>query len=229
MGRKSKEKNLFTPFRDEKSGGIKEKRGGKGKRKSREISLKNTIKIYCNSQKTEPNYFEEIKELVRKEKILDIKIEVSISKNKGLDPLGCVKYAINDPGEYKEKWVVFDKDHFEIGEAIRLAEETGINVAWSNEAFELWLLMHFNYISTPLHRSDCLKKVSELLKKEKGFDYAKNEKGIFKLLRGQSNIAIRNAKKRHQIARRDKISPQASNPCTTVYILIERLLNSLKK
>ena len=190
--------------------------------------MKNTIKIYCNSQKTEPNYFEEIKALVQKAKILDIKIEVFKVKNKGLDPLGCVKCAISDKGEYREKWVVFDKDEFAIEEAIKLAEDNDINVAWSNEAFELWILMHFNYISTPLHRSDYLKKVTEILKKEKGYNYTKNKKDIFNLIKGHNNIAIRNAKKRHQLVKRDRIKEENSNPCTTVYLLVEKLLDSIK-
>jgi hypothetical protein len=43
-------------------------------------------------------------------------------------------------------WAVFDKDettdeHF--AQAIQLANTNGIQVAWSNQAFECWIILHF--------------------------------------------------------------------------------------
>ena len=36
-----------------------------------------------------------------------------------------------------------DKENIEFDESINLAENKGIKVAWSNDAFELWVLLHF--------------------------------------------------------------------------------------
>ena len=48
---------------------------------------------------------------------------------------------------YDQCWVVFDKDDFpakDFNEAITLAEKNGFKVAYSNQAFEYWFLLHFN-------------------------------------------------------------------------------------
>lgn len=47
---------------------------------------------------------------------------------------------------YDRVWAVFDKDSFpdvKFNGAIQKAISNGIDVAWSNEAFELWYLYHF--------------------------------------------------------------------------------------
>ena len=47
---------------------------------------------------------------------------------------------------YSQVWVVFDKDDFDdFDEAVALAEKYGFKVAWSNQSFEYWLYLHFNY------------------------------------------------------------------------------------
>ena len=54
-------------------------------------------------------------------------------------------------------WCVFDRDknideaqnersNIEFDEAIALARRRGIKVAWSNDAFELWVLLHFEAV-----------------------------------------------------------------------------------
>lgn len=56
---------------------------------------------------------------------------------------------------YQNIWVVFDKDDFkDFDEAIRLGKEKGYKIAWSNQSFEYWLYLHFNYADTALHRDD---------------------------------------------------------------------------
>ena len=57
---------------------------------------------------------------------------------------------------YDHYWVVFDKDNTQnqtFNESIDLARRNGFQVAYSNQAFELWFLLHFDYISGPLHRN----------------------------------------------------------------------------
>jgi hypothetical protein len=77
----------------------------------------------------------------------------------GRDPLGVAERAIIERAtlqleakrEVDEVWLVFDKDDAdrEPGKAIRflqalqLAEKENMQLAFSNEAFELWLLLHF--------------------------------------------------------------------------------------
>ena len=54
-------------------------------------------------------------------------------------------------------WVVFDKDettdqHF--AQAIQLAQSNGIRVAWSNQAFECWIILHYRNFTHACHRND---------------------------------------------------------------------------
>ena len=54
-------------------------------------------------------------------------------------------------------WAVFDKDDTSddvFVEAIQLAEANGIRLAWSNQAFECWFIMHYRDLRHPCHRID---------------------------------------------------------------------------
>ena len=58
---------------------------------------------------------------------------------------------------YDQCWVVFDKDDFpakDFNQAITLAQKNGFRVAYSNQAFEYWFLLHFNLYRGPLHRQN---------------------------------------------------------------------------
>jgi len=58
---------------------------------------------------------------------------------------------------FDEVWCVFDKDDFpdqDFNQAIVLASAKGFRVAYSNQAFEYWLLLHFNdHQGGALHRN----------------------------------------------------------------------------
>jgi len=231
MARKSRELTLKNdlPKSSKKKWDLKKSKGKarKSGRGSKELPLDNSIKIYCNAAETEPNYFTAFKEDVKKSKISDVNIE--IIKKAGLDPLNAVKYVIKDKGKCSEVWIVFDKDHFEIEKAITLAENNDIRVAWSNESFELWFLLHFNYRSTAIGRAECLKVVKDEFKKKLKIDYAKNNKDSYKKLKSKMNIAIANAKRLYQEMKRDRISPTKANPCTTVFQLVEVLKSKVDR
>lgn len=232
MARKSREKELFNSRKPEKNKGQCRSNieiGDTG-RISKEIRLKNRIKIYCNSLETEFNYFTAFKNEVNSSKISDISIEVLKTQTKGgLDPLGAVKHVIKDKQECDEVWVVFDKDHFDIEEALRLAQRNDINVAWSNECFELWFLLHFSSLTTFLGRKEALEKVKEVYKKTLKITYEKNSKEEFQRLRSRMKVAIAYAKKQHQLMKRDGISANKANPCTTVYKLVELLMGKISQ
>lgn len=231
MARKSRElplkNNIVKPLK--KNCDLKKSKGKtrKSGRDSKEFSLQNTIKIYCNAAETEPNYFNAFKEDIKKSKISDLNVEVI--KKAGLDPLNAVKYVIKDKGDCSEVWIVFDKDHFAIEEAIKLAIDNDVKVAWSNESFELWFLLHFNYRCTAIGRAECLKVVKDEFKKKLKIDYAKNNKDSYKKLKTKMKVAIANAKRLYQEMKRDGIMPTRANPCTTVFQLVEVLKSKIDR
>lgn len=194
-------------------------------RKSKSKPLKNKIKIFCNSLETEVNYFKSFKLEIEKAKISDIAIEVVPTQNKGgKDPISAVRFAIKNREDATSVWVVFDKDEYSINEAIKEAEANDIEVAWSNECFELWFILHFNNVVTSMDRKQCLTKIKTLFREKLKKEYEKNGLNYYECLKDKIKMAITFAKRQHQILQSERRNPDNSNPCTTVYKLVEYLL-----
>ena len=133
-----------------------------------------------------------------------------------------VDYAIKlrDEAEYlyDQVWCVFDKDDFsDFDDAISYAYKQGLHVAYSNEAFELWYLLHYDYLISALHRGQYQNILSDRL----GRKYKKNDPTIYDDILDKQNMAIQNAKKLMDFF--NSSSPSKSNPSTTVYKLVIEL------
>ena len=186
------------------------------------------ILIVCEGEKTEPNYFKAIKKS-RYTEVLEVQV-----KGEGRSTVSLVKKAIEirDKGikTYDRVWAVFDKDSFtDFNDAIKLAKKNKIHAAWSNESFELWYCLHFNYLNTGVSRSqyiDILEKEIRKKTKNKGYKYNKNDPDMYSLLKqiGDENLAIMNAKKLEAFFEGDS-NFENHNPCTMVYKLVEELNN----
>ena len=202
-----------------------------GKRKEH-----NFIYIFTEGKKTEPIYFEAKKNEIKSN---DVKIEI---KGTGRNTLSLVNYALNFIKEENislekdECWVVLDKDDFNgnFNSAINRAFKKGLKVAYSNEAFELWFLLHFNLMNSAIGRKDYIKKIEENYnksvknKKYKKYKYNKvNINHLILLIKDKEKTAIQNAKKLLRQFKEEK-SFIKKNPSTTVHLLVEKL-NKLKK
>ena len=185
--------------------------------------------IVCEGEKTEPNYFESL----RKELpvgVLNIEIEGT-----GRNTSSLVDYTIKIRGKsiknYDKVWAVFDKDSFpnkNFNDAIAKAEANNINCAWSNEAFELWFLLHFQFVNNAMNRDNYKAYLEREIKRKTGnklYKYKKNAKDTYLLLEkyGDKNQAIIWAKELKNLYSDQKF--HTHNPCTLVYKLIEELLS----
>ena len=133
---------------------------------------------------------------------------------------------------YEQVWVVFDKDDFnDFDDAIKLAENKGFHVGWSNQSFEYWIYLHFNYSDSALHRSIWCEKLDELFKMRRISDegYEKNLPNIFDIAtqHGSLKYAIGNAI-RIERSYDDRVLASKKDPCTTVYKLILELKDYLE-
>jgi hypothetical protein len=137
--------------------------------------------------------------------------------------------------KFDHTWAVFDKDNFpdeHFDNAINKGEQQKrkINCAWSNEVFELWYLLHFEYISAPMSRVDFKPKIESWLSQKMGkpFQYEKNRTDMYDLLQqfGDEQQAIIRAEKPDQSYEDHRYSKQ--NPNTRLYLLI-RQLNEMKQ
>jgi hypothetical protein len=129
---------------------------------------------------------------------------------------------------FDQVWVVFDRDSFpadDFDNAITKAQNDNIKTAWSNEAFELWYVLHFEYRTTAMPRAEYQYKLSTCM----GRRYAKNASDMHQVLAsmGSQASAIKWAQRLHKEATDAHVTPANANPCTTVYQLVE-VLNAFK-
>lgn len=216
--------------------------GKRFKRKKNKQKQYSFIYIFTEGKKTEPIYFNFKKSEIEKEirrKRIRIKINRGGYKG-GYNTLSLVRLAINfieNNGNFDSKidecWVVFDKDDYNgnFNNAINKALTNNLKVAYSNEAFELWFLLHFNFMGSAINRKDYNKKITENYKKETGNKKYKYNKStgilpLIRLIKDKESDAIKNAKKLLKQFKNEK-SFFKKNPSTTIHLLVEKL-NKLK-
>ena len=160
----------------------------------------------------------------------------------GLSPeskiVGCgmaTKRLLKEAKEIKDKeqtpfdscWLVFDKDDFrDFNQAIREATDAGFKVAWSNESFELWYLLHFRYQNTALSRTMCINALErEIRKHDRNFKYNKGSSNMYTVLsqHGDQDQAIKHARKLRGNYTDNNYAKH--NPCTRVDELVKVLTN----
>jgi hypothetical protein len=90
-------------------------------------------------------------------------------------------------------------------------------MAFSNQAFELWYLLHFDYHHVALTRPDYSVRLSQRL----GRRYVKNSVGMYLFLFDRQPTAITNARRLMEIY--DPWRPAHDDPSTTVHELVEEL------
>lgn len=180
--------------------------------------VKKTFLIVCEGVNTEPEYFNAFRLTSATVKAI----------GKGLGTMALVREAISAREQEKQKgksfnfsWVVFDKDDYQdFDEAIEFAGKNGFEVAYSNQAFELWFLLHFKKYSGKLHR----REYPKLLEKYLGLPYSKQEgfaKMLFQKLRPFQSAAIANSEA--IITEAQGIKPSLAESSTTVQNLVKKL------
>lgn len=190
------------------------RRGRKGYRE-RTINrreVRQRFLIVCEGGKTEPNYF-------RQFRVPGLVIDV---EGFGLDPRQLVDEAVTQSrkDEYDQVWCVFDRDDWPVDNfngALSSARAREIRVAWSNEAFELWYLLHFHYHDTAIPRSEYMTRLGSLL----GRAYRKNRSDMYTELFDKMDVALKNAERLFD--QYHPSNPAQDNPSTTVHLLVMEL------
>jgi hypothetical protein len=192
--------------------------------------------IVCEGEKTEPNYFESLKNDLPKGvlDVCDFKIVGT-----GHNTVSLVNNAMALRNKWQSQtnrvvdklWIVFDKDSFSdqsFNSAIHtcIANNPSVDCAWTNEAFELWYLLHFHYYNTGISRRQCQELIQENFKKKglNGYIYEKNSTKMYSLLETYASreTAIKNAVNLERLyVGQQNYSTQ--NPCTMVYKLVAEL------
>jgi hypothetical protein len=179
------------------------------------------VLIVCEDSKSSRYYFESFP-------IDKQRIEISVLGT-GMNTDSLVEEAVrkmeqaaksNQP--YSDVWCVFDRDSFPLGNytrAFQLANNHKIKIAWTNEAFELWYLLHYGYLDVGISRADYKKKLQD-----KGLDYDKADKTIYEKVKPYQERAVKSAAKLERYWNdRGEIRPERENPSTNVHKLVEDL------
>lgn len=185
------------------------------------------ILIVCEGAKTEPNYFGEFR-------IPTMKVEV-VGTGRNTVSLVNETIKLKSKSKYHQVWCVFDKDSFSVkqfNDAVQLAKSENISVAYSNESFELWYILHFMYLESQINREAYIIKLTKIFeekssKKEPPLfpkEYKKNDPNMYTLLKQYQKTALKNAEKlAKQYTSEFNPSPATQFPVTYVYKLVAEL------
>jgi hypothetical protein len=202
------------------------------KRRVGGMPLREYYLIVCEGEKTEPNYFIQLRDKLPRGVIECIEIEGEGKNTLSLideaNKIRTKREAFGRTIDYT--WAVFDRDSFPAdnfdnsinkGQAMKRK----IACAWSNEAFELWYLLHLEFVNAPMNREDYKARIEKWLSKRMGvpFKYEKNRPDMYDLLNeyGNQDQAIEWAEQLDKQYQDQKFSMH--NPRTTVYLLIQEL------
>jgi hypothetical protein len=191
---------------------------------------KPTILIVCEGKNTEPSYFKQFRLSTATIKPI----------GEGYNTISLVNRAIQiaNTGSYEQVWCVFDKDDFpdvDFNNAITIAEANNFGVAYSNQSFEYWIILHFDdHQGGGMHRDNYDSKINKLIKPYNiSYDGKKSKiitEDIFELLDGidqktkkeRKTLAIERAKRNLNQFKQN--NPAKEESTTTVFKLVEELL-----
>lgn len=193
--------------------------------------------IVTEGEKTEPLYFEEVRRRINNRfrgNLISVKI-VGVGMNTESLLEEAKRIAVDDIDGYTHVWVVYDKDSFSDEsfntvvakcETTRMSR-TRFHAIWSNESFELWYLLHYEYLQSALGREMYAEKLDGYLSRAGLGRYTKTRDDMFVVLERGLDTAIANAEKLETV--NEGRTPAESCPGTKVHHLLQELLPYAKR
>jgi hypothetical protein len=211
---------------------------------------KHIFLIVCEDEKTEPEYFSQFVSLFPPETLFLKPV------GSGRDPLGVVENAVTEKAKLGEEarkevdsvWVIFDRDDAHLQkstikrfeDALITAKRKGFKVAYSNEVFELWLLLHLedihcshceDAIHPPIFRNDVYERLEKAIRRHPnynsyGYNHRKPQKGQISMVEiikeiGNESTAIERAEILLETKR--DVPEILANPSTKVHLLVKEI------
>jgi len=202
--------------------------------------------IFCEGEKTEPNYFAGFRKAIKEDPIYKNAVIETIGVGAGT--LRVIKaaeeYVVKNSIENAQIWCVYDKDSFPDKDFNAVSERaTNLNaretsrkkgityeVAWSNQCVEYWFILHFDFYDSDNDREYYIKYLKKKFKDLDLAPYKKNDKNIFDILTeyGDPKLAIRRAHKRLKSCEDMGLTTDTQcAPATKVYLLVNELAKYL--
>lgn len=184
-----------------------------------------TVLIVCEGEKTEPNYFRELRDDLR---LSHFNIKITGS-SQGSAPINVVNHALQYHKDYDKTFCVFDQDqHSSYQKALdkikgkEKSRKHSITAVTSVPCFEFWLLLHFRLTTKQFvaaSGSPCDQVVREL----KNFlpTYNKGSRGIYFETSKRLPQALENAER----VASHCAAAGTDHPSTKIHLLVNYLLN----
>jgi len=231
---------------------------------NRKENSKRVFIIFCEDGAVEPAYFELFKNedvhvaAYGNKKQHHVQVDYATEyfrKNDLLEVVEVNGFAqeVLKLDEGAQAWCVFDRDKepndqkdTAFNDSISAANSKGIKTAWSNDDFELWILLHFEDVdptnSDYFNRTKYYERLTEILKERfpsetlfqnPKFDYYSSMKSkkkflgyTYQLMKTSLSSAIERARKLEEF---HSVSPPKPNhlhcPCTKVHWLVAELMS----
>lgn len=181
--------------------------------------------IVTDTEGTERVYFNGLRDSI-KDKVGD-KLIIKVTETDNRNMIKEAKEFLAEIPQYAEPWIVFDKDkNKNFDKIIKEAENSGINVAWSNPCIEVWFNAYFGKMPNYQDSVSCCNGFSNTYKKIVGQEYYKADEKLYNKLfkNGDEETAIEIAEhKLQEHVRNCNNLPSEKVPATTVHKLIDEI------
>lgn len=206
-----------------------DRRAGKRKNRNQRVGTRvpelGYYLIVTDTEETEKNYFEGLRDSIPAE--LKDRLVIKVEKAKTAELVERVMELIHEESQYRIPWIVFDRDQVkDFDEIIQKAEKNGIGAGWSNPCFEIWMYAYFGEMPAIRESYTCCDRFAEKFERVTGQKYLKKDRDIYRKLMkyGDEEKAFQIAKCCYKKCIEDgKQKPSEMWPANMVHRLVEEI------
>lgn len=178
--------------------------------------------IVTDTEETEKNYFEGLRDTIPEE--LKDRLIIKVERAKTVELVKRALELADAESQYRIPWIVFDRDQVkDFDEIISLAEKNDIKVGWSNPCFEIWMYAYFGEMPAIRESYRCCDRFAEKFERVTGQKYLKKDRDIYRKLvqYGDEGKAIEVAERCYKKCIADgREKPSEMWPACAVYRLV---------
>lgn len=185
--------------------------------------------IVTDTEETEKNYFEGMRDSIPAE--LKDRLVIKVENARTVELVKKAMEMTGQESQYRIPWIVFDRDQVkDFDEIIQTAEKNGVGAGWSNPCFEIWMYAYFGEMPVIMESYTCCDRFAEKFMKATGQKYSKNDRDVYRKLvqHGDEKRAIQLAERCHKRCLEDgRRKPSEMWPVSNVYRLVGEILNKV--
>jgi len=211
-----------------------DKRAGKRKDRNQRVGTRvpelGYYLIVTDTEETEKNYFEGLRDSIPAE--MKDRLVIKVERAKTVEIVEKALELTNEEPQYRIPWIVIDRDQVkDFDEIIQMAERNDVHAGWSNPCFEIWMYAYFGEMPAIRESYNCCDKFADKYENITGQKYKKADKDIYNKL-----VQYGDAAKAVEIAERclkkciddGKRKPSEMWPACMVHRLVDEIESKIK-